>query len=270
MTMFKIKNFFTKLKPDKYSTALILSGGGARGFTHVGVLKALHEYKIFPSVICGSSAGAIVGALYADGHQPDDIVKIVKDKNFLSFLRVTYPTDGLFKLKGIASILRGVMSAKTFEELKLPLFVAATNFNTGKIRFFSKGELIIPVLASASIPIFFKPVKIDDHYYVDGGLLNNLPVEPVLGKATRIIGVNANPVGQIDKMPSFLGVIDRTVRMSYMSGIQNNIARCDIYIEPEKLKNYTILQLSKAEEIMEIGYEETMKVLEKQKKQLRL
>ena len=141
-----------------YKTGLVLSGGGARGFAHIGVLQALNEAGIFPDVISGTSAGALVGVLYADGYSPLDILKMMNSTSRLHYIRPTVPREGLLQISGIERILKENLRAKKFEDLRIPLFVTATDLNNGKIRYFSSGELLNPVIASASIPVLFKPV----------------------------------------------------------------------------------------------------------------
>ena len=96
----------------KYRTGLVLSGGGARGFAHLGVLKALNDSGIYPEVIAGTSAGALVGALYADGHSPDDILRMMNASSSLHYVRPTVPREGLLQISGIEKILRDHLRAK--------------------------------------------------------------------------------------------------------------------------------------------------------------
>ena len=163
----------------RYKTGIVLSGGGARGFAHLGVLLALNEAGIFPDIISGTSAGALIGVLYADGYTPGEIMKLLDANTSFHYIRPTVPKEGLLQISGIIKILRDNLRAKTFEELKLPLIVAATNLNYGRIEYFSAGELLQPVIASASIPVLFKPVLINGCLFVDGGVLDNLPIKPV-------------------------------------------------------------------------------------------
>ena len=167
------------MSDKKYKIGLVLSGGGARGFAHLGVIQALNEAGLFPDVISGTSAGAIIGSLYADGYTPAEIMKMVNSNSRLSYIRPTVPREGLLQISGIVRILRDNLRAKNFEELKIPLYVSATDLNNGKIVYFSKGVLIEKIIASASIPVLFKPVVIDNIHYVDGGVLDNLPVRPI-------------------------------------------------------------------------------------------
>ena len=104
-----------------YKTGLVLSGGGARGFAHLGVIQALNEFKIFPDVISGTSAGAIAGVLYADGYTPAEIMSILNSTSRLHYMRPTYPKEGLFRISGIIRILKEHLRAKTFSEQFCPL-----------------------------------------------------------------------------------------------------------------------------------------------------
>ena len=158
---------------------MVLSGGGARGFAHLGVIQALNEAGIYPDVISGTSAGALAGVLYADGYSPEEILKLMNSGSRLDFMRPAMPREGLLQINGIIKILKAHLKAKTFEELKIPLYVAATDLNNGKSVYFSEGNLLDPVIASASIPVLFQPVKINNISYVDGGVLDNLPVYPI-------------------------------------------------------------------------------------------
>jgi NTE family protein len=170
------------MSDKSYNTGLVLSGGGARGFAHLGLLQALNESGIFPDVISGTSAGAIVGSLYADGHSPREIMHIMNSGGRFHYFSPTVPKGGLLQISGIIKILKENLRAKTFQELKIPLYVTATDLNNGTIVYFSEGELICPVIASASIPVLFKPLIINNIQYVDGGVLDNFPIHPIEGK----------------------------------------------------------------------------------------
>ena len=160
-----------KMVDKKYKIGLVLSGGGARGFAHLGLIQALNEAGIFPDVISGTSAGALVGVLYADGYNPKEILKLMNAGSRFDLMRPALPREGLLQINGIAKILKTSLRAKSFSELKIPLFVSATDLNNGKAVYFSEGELLEPVIASASIPVLFQPVKINNISYVDGGVL---------------------------------------------------------------------------------------------------
>ena len=241
----------------QYKTGLVLSGGGARGFAHLGLIQALNDAGIFPDIISGTSAGAIVGVLYADGYTPGEILKLMNTGSRLDFMRPAMPREGLLQISGIAKILKTSLRAKTFGDLKIPLFVAATDINNGKPVYFSSGELIEPVIASASIPVIFQPVKINDISYVDGGVLDNLPVFPIENICKVIIGSFVNPVGYAEKISGLINIAERTFMLSMSKEIIEKAKKFDLFVAPMELSNYKILDPEKAAELFAIGYKET-------------
>ncbi len=194
---------------EKYKVGLVLSGGGARGFAHLGVIQALNEADIFPDIVTGTSAGALAGALYCDGHSPREILSIMKLQSKLDYMRPIVPRDGILQISGVVKLLESHLKAKTFDELKLPLIVCATDLNNGKSVYISKGELITAIIASSSIPVLFKPVVINKIYYVDGGVLDNLPVKPILNKCSMLIGSFVNPVGYEESISGLITIAMR-------------------------------------------------------------
>jgi NTE family protein len=252
--MKSIKSIF-RLK-RRYKTGLILSGGGARGFAHAGILKALNESGIYPDVISGVSAGAIVGALYADGHTPDQIFEIFSsEKSFFKYVKPKMPGKGIFKTVGLKENLAENLTAVTFEELKLPLYVAATNIHKGEITYFNTGKILDKVLASAAIPVLFEPVEIDGNLYVDGGVLDNFPVTPIVKECRELIGISLNPIHPEDNFNHLIKIAERTFRLSVSSNISSKTGMCDRIFEPEAIGSYGLLDASKGSDIFEMGYE---------------
>jgi len=244
-----------------YRTGLVLSGGGVRGFAHLGLLQALNEAGIFPDVISGTSAGALAGALYADGHTPEEILKILNPGSMLDFLRPALPREGLLQIGGIIKFLKNSLRAKTFEELKIPLYVTATDLNNGKAVYFSSGVLLEPVIASASIPVLFQPVTINNILYVDGGVLDNMPLQPIENKCSFLIGSYVNPVGYIEKISGLINIAERTFMLSMSKEIYEKSKKLDLFIAPPELVSYKILDPEKAEELFMIGYNITKEKL---------
>jgi NTE family protein len=244
-----------------YKTGIVLSGGGARGFAHIGVLKALNEFNIYPEIISSVSAGSIVGALYADGYKPDEILGLFSELDLYKLLRFYRPSLGVLKAIGLRKTLTSVLRAKNIEDLQLPLVISATNFNKATTEYFTSGSIIDAVMASSAIPLILKPYTINGNMYVDGGLMNNLPVEPLIGKCEEIIGVNVNPVKETTHFDSFRNYADRVLHLAIRANVNANIQKCDIYIEPEELSNYQLLKVSAAREIFETGYKHTVSLL---------
>jgi NTE family protein len=245
------------MSDKQYNIGLVLSGGGARGYAHLGVIQALNEAGIFPDVISGTSAGALIGVLYADGYTPGEILNLMNGGSRLDFMRPALPREGLLQINVILKILKSHLRAKIFEELKIPLFVSATDLNNGKAVYFSEGDLFDPVIASASIPVLFQPVKINDISYVDGGVLDNLPIRPIENKCRILIGSFVNPVGYMEKISGLINIAERTFMLSMSKEISEKAKKFDLFVAPPELRNYKILDPEKSGELFMIGYKAT-------------
>jgi NTE family protein len=239
-------------------TGLVLSGGGARGIAHAGVLKALDELKISIDIISGTSSGALIALLYSGGVAPGEIPGLVKKNKLFEPRRFRLDMKGLLKSDLFRKILSDQISVRNFEDLKIPVRISATDFTHGRIRVFDKGPFLEPAVASCSIPLIFAPVNSEGVNLVDGGLVNNLPVELVEGRCRKIIGVNVNPIG-IQSRKNLSGTIERIFQIIVNSGIEHRKNRCDIFIEPESLSQYAVFDTMHADELFEAGYNETMK-----------
>jgi len=258
-----VSNIFKTNKANpEYKIGIALSGGGVRGIAHLGVLKALHENKIYPEIISGTSAGALAGIFYADGYTPDEAFEIFNDTNLFKFTQISLPRKGLLSIEKISKILKKHIKAKRFEDLKKPLYVSASNLNEGKVEYFHSGEIVEKVIASASIPVVFKPVIMNNTTYVDGGIFDNLPIEPIKNKCQKIIASHVNPQGRTDDLDSILKIAERTFHLAVGSNIDQKKDECDLFIESEDLKEFGILNISKAKEIFTLGYDSAIKSLE--------
>lgn len=172
-----LKNIFKERK--EFSRGIVLSGGGARGYAHLGILQALEENGWKPDIVSGTSSGALIGSFYCQGFSPEQIMKIFSGKDLSRFARITIPRKGFFTMEKLETVLHSEFHVKTFEKLDIPLVVAATNMSKGSIEYFDSGQLIPVLIASSSIPILFEPITIKNNMYSDGGILNNLPIQPI-------------------------------------------------------------------------------------------
>jgi NTE family protein len=259
----KFFSVLSRKQKKVYRTGLVMSGGAARGFAHIGVLKALNEEGIYPDVVSGVSAGALAGVLYCDGYHADDIFRIFKDKSLMKFASITIPRDGLLGIDNLGKVLKETLHAQTFEELKIPFYCNATNLNEGTSEYFNTGELVPRIVASASIPVLFKPVYLNNATYVDGGVLDNFPVHPIQGLADNIIGVHVNPTGKEENIRGLIKIAERAFHISVNSRIHEMAENCDIFIQPEKVNRYGLLNASAGKELFDLGYEKAKEVLKK-------
>jgi len=256
-------NFLQSKK--KYKTGIVLSGGASRGFAHLGVLQALNEADIYPDVISGVSAGAIVGAFYADGKKPIDIVKLFQGKRFKEMASFNLRRNGLLNISGLRKFMKENLESKNLEDLKIPMVVSATNMRTGKSAYFDKGDIIDIVMASSSIPVLFQIARVNGEVYMDGGIVDNLPVEPIKDKCRKIIAVHVNPIGEETDINGLVKIAFRSFHLSVAAGVSLKKDDIDLFIEPLELKDYGLLDLSKAKEMFDIGYDYTKKIINENK-----
>lgn len=234
----------------KEGLAMVLSGGAARGIAHLGILQALEEAGIRPQAIAGVSAGAIVGAFYCNGYSPAEILKIVKETPIIRTFRPTR-SPGLLKLDKAESVFRKYLKKDAFENLEIPLFFSASNVESAQVEYFSQGELIPPLLGSISFPPFFRPVKYNGLLLADGGLINNLPVDPVKDYPV-ILGVNVNIVKSTPMNLTQYAEWVATVVVT--NNIQGSKELCHLFFEPPAMRDYRIIDVGKADEIFQVGY----------------
>jgi NTE family protein len=236
---------------------LALSGGGVRGMAHIGVIKALEELGVSVNSVSGTSAGALVGTLYAAGYTPDKIFDILKEVSMIKSARPAWAFTGLFTLDGLKELLSEYIPANTFHSLPLALTVTATDIRTGQARYFSEGELLPAVLASCTIPGIFTPLNFQGNLYVDGGLVDNLPVKPLRASCDFVIGSHCNHISHEFDIKNLKLVIERSLLIAINGNTQASRKLCDVFIEPPRMDRFSSLDISKAREIFEFSYEFT-------------
>ncbi len=247
---------------------MALSGGGARGIAHLGVLQALNEagLKSAISVISGTSAGSIVASLYAADREPKEILDFLIRTNYLTIFRLATNFKGVLNMKKTDKVFRKIfLEHETFESLKIPLYIATTCLESGKTDYFSSGELITVVQASSCIPVIFAPILINGKHYVDGGLLNNMPSEIIKDKCDYLIGVNINPSFEKNNIPNVRELVERVGYLAISPNVETSKKLCDWVIEPIALQHFTVFDVGEADEMYAIGYEYTKKLLRTQR-----
>lgn len=236
---------------------LVLSGGGARGFAHLGVLKFLEEKGIQVSAVSGTSAGAIAGSLIAAGYKADEIYQLLISTNYFGWNAIYWGKAGIFSLDALKKVLLKAIPHNSFEQLQLPFFATATNVKSGTVVTKSAGALAEMVLASAAVPVIFPPVNIDGEALNDGGVLNNFPIEPLIGTTDLVIGVHVNKLADLSAQKTPLGpreMIDRCFHLVTAAEIHSKASKCAVFIEPE-LSSYGMFDVKKSAAIMQAGYD---------------
>jgi len=246
----------------KFKTGLVLSGGGTRGFAHIGALQALEEAGIQADVISGTSVGSIVGALYADGYNPPEMLELFRKNRVIQLSRLTFLRKGMLSLTGLKKKIYKYIRAKTFEELQLPLYVTVTNLHQGEVEYAHEGPLAEKIVASATIPILFAPVIINRQYYVDGAVIDNFPVKPIRELCEKIVGINIMPNSQVQEIQGIRDVAMRTFQLYVHAMNSESSAACDLLIEPVDIAGFGYLGSKRGMDMYKIGYDAAKKQLE--------
>ncbi len=235
-------------------TGLVLSGGGARGICHLGVMKALDEYGVRFDHIAGTSAGSVAACLYSYGYSPDEILRIVQSTSVFKSFRFAWRWTGLLSFDGLREILLKYIPENSFDSLKIPVTIALTDLKKGTIEYVSQGELLTAVQASCSVPAVFEPVVYRGGIYVDGGIQDNLPVKAIHDKCDFIVGSHCNFITREFDVRNLRNVIERSLLMAINGNTMVSKTLCDVLIEPPDVGRYSGFDLAKAAEIFEIGY----------------
>lgn len=266
MKTLSLENILDKItsRGRRFSTGVAFSGGGARGFSHIGVIMAMEKFGIKPDIIAGVSAGSIASVLYAAGLTPLDIRQCFADTNkFANFREWTVPKDGIFKLNKFARLLDSWLPVKHLEQLNIPTVVCATNLDRGTQVGWSKGEIVPRVVASCSIPIVFSPVEINGNHFVDGGLLHNLPAWAIRQYCNVLFGSNCSPLNKSYKYKdSLLDIALRSYHLTTKSNLAQDIRLCDYVISPGRLQVNNIFDLTVLDHTIKAGYEAACRVFE--------
>lgn len=245
-----------------YKLGLALSGGGAKGFAHVGVFKLLEECGLMPDVIIGTSVGALMGTLFADGYSADELKVLFTGREFSDFAELQIPKAGLFDSKRFRSFLKRHLRAKNFEELKIPMIVVATDLDNGESHEFMNGSIVDAVTASCSIPIIFNPVVINGVHYVDGGLFHNFPVSLIREQCERVIGVNVSPLVPQKYKQTIFHIAERSYHYMFRANTLEDREMCDVLIETEEFGMYKTFDLENVDQIASIGYTAAIRAFE--------
>ena len=251
----------TNLFPQTDSkTGLVFGGGGALGFAHVGVIQALEEAGLKIDYVSGSSMGAIIGALYAYGHTSENIVRFIEEKKLNKLRSIAtiniFRKDGLSNHKKVSKILDAILPVDHYDSLKRNFTLTMTDLQNIKTIYVSSGDkLKLNIMASSSLPMLFEPVKIEGILYVDGGVLNNLPIEPLLDSCNKIIMIDlCNPHIQTLKKGK-MGLFRRIIDAMMYEGNLDRISKADHYIIFKSLDGYGVLDFKHYKDIIRIGYE---------------
>jgi len=263
-------NFFKELFSSSKANAnigLCLSGGGALGFAHIGVLQVFDDNNIVPQYITGSSMGAIIAALYAEGISPAKMLQLIKEDKLykitkLMTFRPTFFKSGLTNHNLLRSLMLELIPHNSFELLKTKLSICVVNLNTGNWEIINSGrELDKWIAASASIPGVFETINVGEIYYVDGGLLNNMPAQGISDFCETIIGVDVIPHVPPTGLNKPTDTLVFALRAVQHQNSKDGRNLCKYIIEPEAIEEFHEFSFDAYQAIYQYGYDAATKFI---------
>jgi NTE family protein len=220
--------------PVKLKVGLALGGGAAKGFAHIGVIKVLEAAGITPEIVTGTSAGSVVGSLYAAGNNGFALQKKALDLDENSLADLTLSTSGFIKGEKLAAYVNREVGNRPIEKLPRTFAAVATDLDSGQAKVFTSGNTGQAVRASASIPNVFQPVNIAGRRYVDGGLVAPVPVAAArqLGADFVIaVDIGAKPIAKAGG--GFFSMLDQSLNIMNLAALAQELKQADVVIRPQ-------------------------------------
>jgi NTE family protein len=245
--------------PSRNGIGLALSGGAARGIAHIAVLEVLEKDEIPVSCIAGTSAGSIVGALYAAGMPLPEIKRTLLRAKWRDILSFTLPKAGLISSQGIYRFMDSVLPAKEFSSLKIPFAAVAADLNTAEKVVLNSGSIARAVQASCSLPVIFTPTELQGRILVDGGVASQIPVVAARDElgAHTVVAVNVNYRAlEMDKYDTILKIAAHLSMLWASRNAREEEKLADVVIQVDA-RGIALYDLSKAEELIRRGRKAT-------------
>ncbi|WP_349410392.1 patatin-like phospholipase family protein [Pseudalkalibacillus sp. SCS-8] len=242
---------------DKPKIGLALGSGGARGFAHIGVLKALHEAGIPIDMIAGSSMGALVGSFYCAGHEPKTMIKMARMFRRRYYMDYTVPKMGFVSGNKVKQLIHAFTQGKRIEELNIPFSVITTDLLSAEKVVITEGPISDAVRASIAVPGIFVPQRMGDRLLVDGGVIDRVPVSVIkeMG-ADIIIAVDISHIKENPEINTIFDVIMQSIDIMQRELVKAHEITTDVLIRP-LVENFSSSAFKDIDEIIEIGEMET-------------
>lgn len=246
-----------------------LGGGVARGMAHVGVLRELEKNNIPIDLIAGTSAGALAGACYATGMNPDQIEELACNMSWSDLGRVTVSRLGFYNSERTETFLKKVLPVNRFEQTRMPLGIVATDLQAGKMVVFTEGDIPLAVRASCAIPCYFIPVMVNGRMMVDGGVVGHLPASVARSMgADIVIAVDVNSEGRPIAPPTnIFTIMSQSLSIMGRSSVTYLYQDADVVVRP-RVGEFSPDDLSKAPELIKAGEEAAQRTMPAIKKLL--
>lgn len=245
---------------------LALGGGAILGAAHIGVLKAIEEYDIEISYVAGTSIGSLVGAFFAFGKNWDEILDLALKLDWLDVTEVGFSKYGLLSNKKVGKLIRNNIGDKNIEDSDLPLSIITTDISNGEKIVISEGNLADAVTASTCIPGIFIPQKIDGRILVDGGIVENVPINTLRKMGSeKIICSDLSLYHTSDNPKNIIDIILNTFHFTLMNAARLQTIHADVILQPD-LSAFNLSDMEQINDLYEVGYEEAKEKLKTMKK----
>ncbi|ENV34861.1 hypothetical protein F960_00826 [Acinetobacter gerneri DSM 14967 = CIP 107464 = MTCC 9824] len=251
-------------KQKRPVVALVLGSGGARGYAHIGVIQVLEEYGIKPDFIVGTSAGSIVGSIYASGKNAEQLREIALDMKVGDVRNIKIAKKGFFDGDKVQDYINQQVENTPLQKLKIPMYVVATELKDGKRVVFNQGNTGQAVRASVSIPSMFIPAQIQGKEYVDGGLVSPVPVNVArdLG-ADIVIAVDILAQPLYTETTNIWGLFNQNINIMQNKLAAEELKNADVVIQPDLREKAHIFDVSERQQTMQSGVDAAMQQLNK-------
>ena len=253
----------------KAVVALALGGGASKGFAHIGIIKVLKENNIPVKVVTGTSAGSIVGSLYASGMSPDRLELEAEILGKTDLVDLTLSSSGFIKGEKLQNYINYKVGNRSIQQFPIKFAAVATDFESGKAVAFNRGNVGQAVRASASIPNVFQPAVIGGRRYVDGGLSQPVPVSAAKKQGANFIiavDISARPVKNVNK--SFFSYLDQTFNVMSIPLLQHELGQANVVIKPKVLEMGSIGGFDQKQRAIQLGEEAARAALPEIKRKL--
>lgn len=233
--------------------SLALSGGAARGAFHLGVIAAFERHNVEIAAVSGTSIGAVIAVSVGSGVSAFDMLRLFKSKAFRKAFQFNYFRKGLLRINEKAAILKEIAPVAFLEQMKIPTFVTCVDLPSGEIVRFSEGETIKLAIASAALIPIFRPIAYKNYTLIDGGFMDNLPVDPLLGLSHPVVSVNLFPPHTKSK-GNILSSFERAIYLSILASSKRQIEQSDLCISDPALDDFGLFTFRQLQACFELGY----------------
>jgi len=252
---------------DNNVSGLCLSGGAALGLAHIGVIQALEDHGIYPEHVVGSSMGAIIGTLYCAGYTPSEMMLMIKNDKLYKITKLmnfhpAFLKSGLSNHSMLKSLINELIPHNSFDQLKKRMHICVVNLTKSQWEIIHTGnELDMWLSASASIPGLFEAIKYEDNFYVDGGLLNNMPAQGLEDYCQTIIGVDVIPHRIPVSLTKPIDTLAYSVRAMQHQNSKEGREMCRFLIEPNAIDKHNEFNFDAYQDIYQDGYSAATKYI---------